>query len=124
MKTVNDIDIFTLSSIQDREAILYHHVEDNNTYVYIGSERYQIPEGAMALAKHGNDLPLTEKFVGFRFNEDVRLQGQIAVFQYDAKYMVIFATPRFTYQGAGYEAVNDVILLRVGDALEDVKDLK
>ena len=121
-QTVKDIDIFTLSRIQDRPATMYHNEADNKTYVYIGAERYDIPEGDMVLAKHGDDLPLTEKFMGFRFREDVKLEGQIAVFQFDAKYMVIFATPRFTGQN-GTDAINDVILLRVGDALEDVEHL-
>lgn len=119
MKTTQEIDVFTLTSLQDKPATLYNHISDDLTYVYIGADRYDIPPGTMALLKGEGDS-LREKLVAFKFNQDVRLEGQISVMQVDASYMVTFVTPAFSGLN-GDEAVNDVILLRVGHALKDLE---
>lgn len=118
-KTTQDIDVFTLSSIQDRLATIYHEESKGSTYMYVGSERYEIPQGTMALSRPG-EHPLKDKFIGFRFREDLKLEGFIKVCQFDEHYLVVFATEKFTEQPGEPDAVNDVILLRVGNALTDV----
>lgn len=122
MQTIHDIDVFKLTTIQDREATLYHHESENSTYIYVGAERFDVPEGQLYLSRP-SQVPLEEKFRGFRFREDVKLDGYIAVFQMDEHYMVVFATDRFVEQEGEPESANDVILLRVGNALADVNAL-
>lgn len=118
-QTTQDIDVFKLTAFQNKEATLYHRQEDNQTYIYVGPEKYIIPDGTLAFALPG-EVPLEEKFQGFRFNEDVRLEGQTVVWQMDEHYMVVFATEAFTDTSEG--ALNDVILLCVGNALTDVEN--
>ena len=122
MKTVEDFDIFSLSVIQDKAATLYSYGEQD-TYVYVGSDKYVIPPNTMALARSG-DHPLSEKFLSFRFSEEIKLDGYMKVFQMDEHYMVMFATEKFAQiEGDDEDAVNDIILLKVGNALTDVEKL-
>lgn len=121
-QTINDIDIFKLTTIQDRPATMYHHESEDSTYLYVGAERFDIPQGGIYLCRPG-DHPLNEKFRGFRFRQDVKLDGYVIVFQMDEHYMVMFATEKFTNQENEPDAVNDIILLKVGNALQDVETL-
>lgn len=121
MKNTQEINVFDLTKLQDKPATLYNQVGDNLTYIYIGADRYNIPEGTMALLTEKGDS-LSEKIVSFKFSQDVRLEGQIAVLQVDASYMVTFVTPAFSGLN-GDEAVNDLILLRVGHALKDLENV-
>ena len=121
-KTVEDFDIFSLSVIQDKAATLYSYGEED-TYIYVGSDKYVIPLNTMALSRSG-DYPLSEKFLSFRFSEEIKLDGYMKVFQMDEHYMVLFATEKFTrLEGEDEDAVNDIILLKVGNALVDVEKL-
>lgn len=121
-QTTQDIDIFKLTMLADRPATIYHDLEKDNTFMYIGAERYDIPEGTMALSKPG-DHALNDKFQGFGFAQDVKLDGWIKVFQMDEHYMVMFATAKFANIPGEPDALNDIILLKVGNALDDVKAL-
>ena len=121
-KTTKDIDVFTLSSIQDRAATIYHDDTKDSTYMYVGSERFDIPQGSMALSRPG-EHELKDKFVGFGFAQDVKMDGWIKVFQMDEHYMVMFATDKFTEQPGEPDVPNDIILLKVGNALTDVAAL-
>ena len=117
MKNIIAVDVFGASVLQDKLAMLYHYEEEKLTYIYVGSEKYRIFD--QALLKEGN-LPLTEKLYGFKFKRDVKLDGKIAVIQVDAYYIITFVTPVFSdLNGEG--AINDVIVLKVGNALHDVK---
>lgn len=122
MKTVEDFDIFSLSIIQDKPATLYNKLKDNSTYIYIGSDKYIIPPGAMAISLPRGD-ELDSKFTGFQFKQDVRLDGYIKVIQIDEHYLVTFATEKFSNFPGGEEALNDIILLKVGNALLDIESL-
>jgi hypothetical protein len=121
-QTTQDIDIFKLTMLADRPATIYHDLDKNDTFIYIGAERFTIPHGSMALSRPG-DHPLKEKFRGFGFAQDVKLDGWIKVFQMDELYLVMFATEKFTEQPGEPDAVNDIILLKAGNALDDVKAL-
>lgn len=121
-KTVEDFDIFSLSVIQDKAATLYSYGEQD-TYVYVGSDKYVIPPNTMALARSGH-YPLSEKFFSFRFNREVKLEGYMKVIQMDEHYMVMFATEKFAHlESEDEDAVNDIILLKLGNALVDVEKL-
>lgn len=122
-QTTKDIDVFKLTTITDRAATLYHHETEDKTYVYVGAERFDIPHNTMAISRPG-DHPLAEKFKGFRFCQDMKLDGFIKVFQMDEFYMVMFATAKFAEQeGDDDESVNDIILLKFGNALEDIETM-
>lgn len=121
-QTIKDIDVFKLSSLADKPATIYQDMEKDKTFMYVGSERFDIPENSLALSRPG-DHPLAEKFVGFSFKEDVKLDGWIKVFQMDEHYMVMFATEKFADQPGEPDTLNDIVLLKVGNALDDVKAL-
>ena len=119
IRSTLDINIFDLSVIDQKDAVLFHYMEGDETYIYIGNERFNIPENTLAVSRHGEFEDLSEKFVGIKFKQDVRMEGLVAVMQHDASYMVCFATPEFSGLN-GEDAVNDVLLLRVGNALVDI----
>lgn len=121
MKTTQEINVFDLSGLDMEKATLYHHDKDNITYIYIGADKYNIPENSLAVMKEG-DMPLQEKMIGFSFRQDVKMDGVIAIFQVDEFYMVTFVTPNFTnINGEG--AANDVIVLTLGNALKDLENV-
>lgn len=117
VRSINDLTVFDLSSIDRKDATLYSKDGGKDAFIYIGSDKYKIAEDGMALAQN-TDVPADQKFLGFNFKEDVKLEGVIIVWQYDEHYMVCFGTEAFS-GNAG--AVNDVILLKVGNALEDLE---
>lgn len=121
-QTTQQIDIFKLTTLADRPATIYHDLDKNSTFMYVGAERFDIPHGSMALSKPGEHA-LKDKFVGFGFAQDVKLDGWIKVFQMDEFYLLMFATEKFTHIPGEPDAVNDIILLKSGNALDDVKAL-
>lgn len=119
-KNIKDVNVFDLSKIQDKPATMYHN--EGVTYMYIGADKYIIPEGEMALMVEGAVDKWEDKLKGFKFKEDVKLDGMIAVLQMDANYLVAFATPIFSTVNAHVPgAINDVVVLKIGNALEDLE---
>lgn len=116
MKNIIDVDVFGITTLQDKQATLYYHKKDDQAYIYIGAEKFGV--GDMVLNVEG-DLPLEQKLKVFRFTGDVKLDGVIAILQEDHYYMVTFVTPTFSGLN-GEEALNDVIILKIGNALNDV----
>lgn len=53
MKTTQEINVFDLSGLDMEKATLYHHDKDNITYIYIGADKYNIPENSLAVMKEG-----------------------------------------------------------------------
>lgn len=118
MKNIIDVDVFGITALQDKQATLYYHKKEDKAYIciYLGAEKFGV--GDMALNVEG-DLPLEQKLKVFRFTRDVKLDGVIAILQEDHYYMVTFVTPAFSGLN-GEEALNDVIILKIGNALNDV----
>lgn len=117
MKNIIAVDVFGASVIQGKEGTFYHQEGDKMTYIYVLGEKYRIHD--MALLIEG-DMPFIDKLQAFHFKEDVKLTGEIAIIQVDEYYVITFVTPVFSGIN-GPDAVNDVIVLKVGNALNDVK---
>ncbi|WNL63403.1 hypothetical protein [Citrobacter phage Tr1] len=121
-KDIQDLTVFDLGIIDGEATTLYH--DNGDTYMYLGAERYSVSRGAMALMREGIFDNFEDKFQGFNFTHDIRLDGQIAILQEDAFYMVVFVTPKFSGINDGVKgALNDVVVLKLGDALEDLEKM-
>ena len=64
MKNIIDVDVFGITTLQDKQATLYYHKKEDQAYIYIGAEKFGV--GDMVLNVEG-DLPLEQKLKVFRF---------------------------------------------------------
>ena len=115
MKDIKDVDVFASSNLQDKAATLYHDKKTGLSHMYVGAEKYRVDDMAVLLE---GDLPLVEKLQAFKFTTDVKLEGVIAIIQLDEYYVVTLVVPMFSNVNGAVP--NDVIVFKVGNALNDV----
>ena len=119
MKNIWDINIFEASKLDGADGVII--VSDGKATLTSGDILYSLDE--LALLKSTGDS-LEERLQGFAFKEgtNTALMCTTRTVQLGSgAYMVIAVCPKFSNVNKDdTEAVNDVVVLFVGDAMEDL----